>query len=111
MQEVRYEGRPGREWPGIIDAMTDNPVRTVADVRHALSKHGGNLGTSGSVAFQFSAWANWCSTHEQPGAEDRLLEVALDAGAEDVQSEGRREPGAVRRTVRRGEGRRSSPPA
>jgi transcriptional/translational regulatory protein YebC/TACO1 len=64
--------------------MTDNPVRTVADVRHALSKHGGNLGTSGSVAFQFKRVGELVFDTGAPGSEDRLLEVALDAGADDV---------------------------
>src|SRR5690606_41797760 len=54
MEELRYEGYGPGGVALIIDAMTDNAVRTVADVRHALSKHGGNLGTSGSVAFQFA---------------------------------------------------------
>ena len=87
MQEVRYEGYGPAGVALIIDAMTDNPVRTVADVRHALSKHGGNLGTSGSVAFQFKRLGELVFDTKQAGAEDRLLEVALDAGAEDVQSE------------------------
>src|SRR3546814_4543696 len=54
MQELRYEGYGPGGIALIIDCFTDNPVRTVADVRHALTKHGGNLGTSGSVAFQFN---------------------------------------------------------
>ena len=87
MQEVRYEGYGPAGVALIIDAMTDNPVRTVADVRHALSKHGGNLGTSGSVAFQFKRLGELVFDTKQAGAEDKLLEVALDAGAEDVQSE------------------------
>jgi transcriptional/translational regulatory protein YebC/TACO1 len=62
--------------------MTDNRVRTVAEVRHAFSKYGGNLGTEGSVAFQFKHCAQFVFA---PGAsEDRVMEVALDAGAEDV---------------------------
>ena len=64
--------------------MTDNPVRTVADVRHALSKHGGNLGTSGSVAFQFKRLGELVFDTSAAGAEDKLLEVALEAGADDV---------------------------
>jgi transcriptional/translational regulatory protein YebC/TACO1 len=74
----------------IIDAMTDNPVRTVADVRHALSKHGGNLGTSGSVAFQFARLGELVFDTRAGGAEDRVLELALEAGADDVQVEGGR---------------------
>jgi len=62
--------------------MTDNRVRTVAEVRHAFSKYGGNLGTEGSVAFQFKHCGQFVFA---PGAsEDRVMEVALDAGAEDV---------------------------
>ena len=62
--------------------MTDNRVRTVAEVRHAFSKHGGNLGTEGSVAFQFKHVGQFLFA---PGAsEDKLMEVALEAGAEDV---------------------------
>lgn len=90
MQELRYEGYGPGGIALIIDAMTDNAVRTVADVRHALSKHGGNLGTTGSVAFQFDRRGEL--VFETPGAsqEERLLEAALDAGADDVQSAGGR---------------------
>ncbi|GAA0708840.1 YebC/PmpR family DNA-binding transcriptional regulator [Dokdonella soli] len=87
MQELRYEGYGPSGVALIIDTMTDNPVRTVSDVRHALSKHGGNLGTSGSVAFQFKRLGELAFDTSAAGAEDRLLEVALDAGADDVQSE------------------------
>ncbi len=66
----------------IIDTMTDNKVRTVAEVRHALSKHGGNLGTEGSVAFQFKHCGQLIFA---PGTdENHVMELALDAGAEDV---------------------------
>ena len=62
--------------------MTDNRTRTVAEVRHALAKHGGNMGTEGSVAFQFRHCGQFLFA---PGApEDKVIEVALDAGAEDV---------------------------
>jgi transcriptional/translational regulatory protein YebC/TACO1 len=62
--------------------MTDNRVRTVAEVRHALSKHGGNMGAEGSVAFQFQHCGQMIFA---PGtSEDRVMEVALEAGAEDV---------------------------
>jgi YebC/PmpR family DNA-binding regulatory protein len=87
MQEVRYEGYGPSGVALIIDAMTDNLMRTVSDVRHALSKHGGNLGTSGSVAFQFKRIGELVFDTGAPGSEDTLLEVALDAGADDVQSE------------------------
>jgi len=86
MQELRYEGYGPSGVALIIDTMTDNPVRTVSDVRHALSKHGGNLGTSGSVAFQFHRLGELVFDTSAAGAEDKLLEVALDAGADDVQS-------------------------
>ena len=66
----------------IVDCMTDNRVRTVAEVRHAFSKHGGNLGTDGSVAFQFRHVGQFVFA---PGAsEERVMEAALDAGADDV---------------------------
>jgi len=90
MQELRYEGYGPSGVALIIDAMTDNPVRTVADVRHALSKHGGNLGTSGSVAFQFKRVGELVFDTGAAGSEDTLLEVALDAGADDVVAEGER---------------------
>jgi YebC/PmpR family DNA-binding regulatory protein len=62
--------------------MTDNKVRTVAEVRHAFSKHGGNMGTAGSVAFQFKHCGQLIFA---PGtSEDRVMEVALEAGADDV---------------------------
>lgn len=88
MQELRYEGYGPSGVALIIDCMTDNPVRTVADVRHALSKNGGNLGTSGSVAFQFARIGELVVDTAAAGAEDRVLEAALEAGADDVQSEG-----------------------
>ena len=88
MQELRYEGYGPGGVALIIDAMTDNTQRTVADVRHALTKHGGNLGTSGSVAFQFKKVGEILVATAAPGSEDKALEVALDAGADDVQSEG-----------------------
>lgn len=87
MQELRYEGYGPSGVALIIDAMTDNPTRTVSDVRHALSKHGGNLGTTGSVAFQFHRIGEIVLDTSAPGAEDKVLEVALDAGADDVQNE------------------------
>lgn len=86
LQEIRYEGYGPGGVAMIIDALTDNPVRTVADVRHALSKHGGNLGTSGSVAFQFSRTGQ-ISLPASATDEDAVMEAALDAGAEDVFSE------------------------
>jgi YebC/PmpR family DNA-binding regulatory protein len=81
-EEIRYEGYGIGGAAIIVDCMTDNRVRTVAEVRHAFSKYGGNMGTEGSVAFQFSHCGQFVFA---PGAnEDKVMEVALDAGAEDV---------------------------
>ena len=81
-EEIRYEGYGIGGAAIIVDCMTDNRVRTVADVRHAFSKHGGNLGTEGSVAFQFKHVGQFLFA---PGvSEDKVMEVALEAGAEDV---------------------------
>lgn len=87
MHELRYEGYGPSGVALIIDCMTDNQQRTVADIRHALAKHGGNLGTTGSVAFQFHRKGELVVDTSKPGSEDKLLELALDAGADDVQSE------------------------
>jgi YebC/PmpR family DNA-binding regulatory protein len=87
MQELRYEGYGPGGVALIIDAMSDNTQRTVADVRHALAKHGGNLGTSGSVAFQFRRVGEIVVDTSKAGSEDTVLETALDAGADDVSSE------------------------
>jgi YebC/PmpR family DNA-binding regulatory protein len=85
-EEIRYEGYGIGGAAIIIDTMTDNRVRTVAEVRHAFSKHGGNLGTDGSVAFQFKHCGQLVFA---PGTdEDRVMEVALEAGAEDVIADG-----------------------
>lgn len=81
-EEIRYEGYGIGGAAIIIDTMTDNRVRTVAEVRHALSKHGGNMGTEGSVAFQFKHCGQFVFA---PGtSEDKVMEVALEAGADDV---------------------------
>jgi len=81
-EEIRYEGYGIGGAAVIVDCMTDNRVRTVAEVRHAFSKYGGNMGTEGSVAFQFQHCGQFVFA---PGAdEDKLLEVALEAGADDV---------------------------
>ncbi len=81
-EEIRYEGYGIGGAAIIIDTMTDNKVRTVAEVRHAFSKHGGNMGTEGSVAFQFKHVGQMIFA---PGtSEDKVMEVALEAGAEDV---------------------------
>ncbi|MFO1227788.1 YebC/PmpR family DNA-binding transcriptional regulator [Roseateles sp.] len=81
-EEIRYEGYGIAGAAIILDTMTDNRVRTVAEVRHAFSKYGGNLGTEGSVAFQFKHCGQFVFA---PGtSEDKVMEVALEAGAEDV---------------------------
>ena len=81
-EEIRYEGYGIGGAAIIVDTMTDNRVRTVAEVRHAFSKHGGNMGTEGSVAFQFKHCGQLIFA---PGtSEDKVMEVALEAGAEDV---------------------------
>jgi YebC/PmpR family DNA-binding regulatory protein len=81
-EEVRYEGYGIGGAAIIVDCMTDNRVRTVAEVRHAFSKHGGNMGTEGSVAFQFKHCGQLIFA---PGvSEEKVMEVALDAGADDV---------------------------
>ena len=80
-EEIRYEGYGIGGAAIIVDTMTDNHVRTVAEVRHAFSKHGGNMGTNGSVAFQFK---NVGQLIFAPGTNDQLMELALEAGAEDV---------------------------
>jgi YebC/PmpR family DNA-binding regulatory protein len=81
-EEIRYEGYGIGGAAIIVDTMTDNRVRTVAEVRHAFSKYGGNMGTEGSVAFQFKHCGQLIFAPGTP--EDRLMEAALDAGAEDV---------------------------
>ncbi|MDP2006900.1 MAG: YebC/PmpR family DNA-binding transcriptional regulator [Rubrivivax sp.] len=89
-EEIRYEGYGIGGAAIIVDCMTDNRVRTVAEVRHAFSKYGGNMGTEGSVAFQFQHCGQLVFA---PGTnEDKVMEVALDAGADDVITD---EDGAV----------------
>lgn len=81
-EEVRYEGYGIGGAAILVDCMTDNKVRTVAEVRHAFSKHGGNMGTEGSVVFQFKHCGQMIFA---PGtSEDKVMEVALEAGADDV---------------------------
>ena len=81
-EEIRYEGYGIGGAAIIVDTMTDNRVRTVAEVRHAFSKYGGNLGTEGSVAFQFKHVGQLVFAPGTP--EDALMEAALEAGADDV---------------------------
>ena len=81
-EEIRYEGYGIGGAAIIVDTMTDNRVRTVAEVRHAFSKYGGNMGTEGSVAFQFKHCGQLVFA---PGtSEDKVMDIALEAGAEDV---------------------------
>src|SRR6195952_6096620 len=81
-EEIRYEGYGIGGAAIIVDCLTDNRVRTVAEVRHAFSKFGGNMGTEGSVAFLFKHCGQLFFA---PGTnEDALMEAALDAGADDV---------------------------
>lgn len=81
-EEIRYEGYGIGGAAVLVDCLTDNKTRTVADVRHAFSKHGGNLGSEGSVAFLFKHCGQFVFA---PGtSEDQVMEAALEAGAEDV---------------------------
>jgi YebC/PmpR family DNA-binding regulatory protein len=81
-EEIRYEGYGIGGAAIIVDTMTDNRVRTVAEVRHVFSKYGGNMGTEGSVAFQFKHCGQLIFA---PGtSEDKVMDVALEAGADDV---------------------------
>ena len=81
-EEIRYEGYGIGGAAIMVDTMTDNRVRTVAEVRHAFSKHGGNMGTEGSVAFQFKHCGQLIFAPGTP--EDRIMDIALEAGADDV---------------------------
>jgi YebC/PmpR family DNA-binding regulatory protein len=87
IQEVTYEGYGPGGVALIIDAMTDNPTRTVADVRHKMSRAGGNLGTPGSVSFMFEKKGQLTIDVARYPDEDATLEAALEAGAEDFQRE------------------------
>lgn len=80
-EEVRYEGYGTNGTAVMVDCLTDNRNRTVAEVRHAFSKHGGNLGTDGSVAYLFTkqGFISFAS-----GDEEQIMEIALNAGAEDI---------------------------
>jgi YebC/PmpR family DNA-binding regulatory protein len=81
-EEIRYEGYGIGGAAILVDCMTDNRVRTVAEVRHAFAKHGGNMGADGSVVFQFKHCGQLIFA---PGtSEDKVMEVALEAGADDV---------------------------
>jgi YebC/PmpR family DNA-binding regulatory protein len=83
-EEIRYEGYAQGGVAVMVECMTDNRNRTVAEVRHAFTKHGGNLGTDGSVAYLFSKLG---VLNFAPGTpEDEVMEVALDAGADDIET-------------------------
>src|SRR5690606_38857675 len=85
MSEITYEGYGPGGVAVLVETMTDNVNRTVSDVRHAFSKHGGNLGTNGSVSYLFTKRGEILF---EPGTdEDALMEAALEAGAEDVQGD------------------------
>ncbi len=84
-EEIRYEGYGAGGAAVLIDCMTDNRQRTVSEVRHTLSKHGGNLGQDGCVSFMFKHCGQFLFA---PGtSEERVMDVALEAGAEDVQTD------------------------
>ena len=84
-EEIRYEGYAQGGVAVMVDCLTDNRNRTVAEVRHAFSKHGGNLGTDGSVGYLFTKMG---VLNFEPGtSEDRVMEIALEAGADDVVTE------------------------
>ncbi|MEI6382640.1 MAG: YebC/PmpR family DNA-binding transcriptional regulator [Betaproteobacteria bacterium] len=81
-EEIRYEGYGIAGAAILVDTMTDNKVRTVAEVRHVFSKYGGNMGAEGSVAFQFKHCGQMIFA---PGTnEDQLMEIALESGADDI---------------------------
>ena len=81
-EEIRYEGYGPGGTAVLVDCLTDNRNRTVSEVRHAFTKHGGNLGTSGSVAYLFAKQGIF--NYDAEVGEDRLMEIALDAGGEDI---------------------------
>jgi len=84
-EEIRYEGYGAGGAAIIVDCMTDNRTRTVAEVRHAFSKNNGNLGTDGSVAFQFTHCGQFLFA---PGtAEEAVMEAAIEAGADDINTD------------------------
>lgn len=86
--EIRYEGYAPGGVAVMVDCMTDNPTRTVAEVRHAFGKNGGNMGTTGSVAFQFTETGEIIfDIRDNAALEDKIMEIALEAGADDVQTE------------------------
>ena len=87
-EEVLYEGYGPGGTAVMLDILTDNRNRTAADVRHLFSKYGGNLGATGCVAWMFKQKAVFIVEREVFGDEDELLNIALEAGAEDMKAEG-----------------------
>lgn len=86
MSEITYEGYGLGGVAVIVETMTDNVNRTVPEVRHAFSKHGGNLGTTGSVAYLFTKRGE--IRFDDLSLEDQLMEIALEAGADDIENDG-----------------------
>lgn len=84
LEEIRYEGYGPGGVAILVECMTDNRTRTVGEVRHAFSKHGGNLGADGSVSYLFHRLGVIGFDTDDPARAEKVLEVALDAGAEDV---------------------------
>lgn len=85
LEEIRYEGYAPGGVAVLVDCLTDNSTRTVADVRHAFSKNGGHLGASGSVAYLFQRLGHIVfDISENPALEEKIMETALEAGADDI---------------------------
>ncbi|MDD9856916.1 MAG: YebC/PmpR family DNA-binding transcriptional regulator [Gammaproteobacteria bacterium] len=86
IEEIRYEGYGPNGMAVLVECTTDNRNRAVSEVRHAFSKHGGNLGTDGSVAYLFEAVGSIVFAESQGADEERIMEIALEAGADDIDS-------------------------
>lgn len=87
LDEIRYEGYAPGGVAILVDCMSDNPVRTVSDVRHAFTKGGGHMGATGSVAFQFSKVGQiFIDMGGDASVEEKVMDIALEAGADDVQN-------------------------
>ena len=87
LEEVTYEGYGANGVAIMVEAITDNRNRTAGEIRHIFTKHGGNLGTDGCVAWMFKTWGI-VQVDREKASEERVIEVALDAGADDVVEEG-----------------------
>jgi YebC/PmpR family DNA-binding regulatory protein len=85
-EEITYEGYGPGGVAIIVEALTDNTNRTTPEIRHAFEKHGGNLGTPGSVRFQFEK-KGYFAVEKSVVGEDKLMEIALEAGADDLQTD------------------------